>query len=164
MENKKKKVITRIGDVFCIQINDSYKQYFQFIAKDMTQLNSSVIRVFEKKYPIGGNDSIENIVQDKVAFYIHTSLRIGIVEGAWYKIGKSKNIGNPDGVMFRSNIYIGNIPEKSYNWYVWYINAPKIKIGEMNDLYLSVDIGSVYPYKEVIHRIKTGSSMFKHPK
>lgn len=48
MENKKKKVITRIGDVFCIQINDSYKQYFQFIAKDMTQLNSSVIRVFEK--------------------------------------------------------------------------------------------------------------------
>jgi hypothetical protein len=161
---KKKRIVTRIGNVFCIEIENTYKRYFQYIANDMTQLNSSVIRVFKKNYPFDSNPSVEDIVQDEVAFYIHTMLRPGIVEGVWYKVGNCKNIGYPEQVMFRSNSDFGNEPEKSYNWYIWYINSPKVKIGEMTDLYSSVDIGSVYPYKEVLHRIKTGKPLFKVPK
>ena len=36
---------------------------------------------------------IEEIVMDEVEFYAHTVLRAGIVYGAWYKVGNSKEIG-----------------------------------------------------------------------
>ncbi len=32
---KKKRIITRIGDIFCIEIDNEYKCYFQYIAKDV---------------------------------------------------------------------------------------------------------------------------------
>lgn len=46
-----KRIITRIGDVFEVQL-DNCKKYFQYIANDMTQLNSSVIRAFVEEYPL----------------------------------------------------------------------------------------------------------------
>ncbi|RYD87997.1 MAG: hypothetical protein EOP54_27945 [Sphingobacteriales bacterium] len=39
---KMKLVNTKIGDVFCVKIDDSTKKYFQLIAYDLTQLNSDV--------------------------------------------------------------------------------------------------------------------------
>ena len=43
-----KRIITRVGDVFCAEIDGEYKSYFQYIEKDIEQLNSSVIMVFKQ--------------------------------------------------------------------------------------------------------------------
>lgn len=92
IKEKKKRIVTKIGDVFCAEVDGEFKAYFQYVANDLTQLNSSVIRVFKTHYPIDHKPVIEDIVKDEVAFYAHTVLRWGIELNAWYKIGKSTDI------------------------------------------------------------------------
>ena len=43
-----KRIYIKKGDVFCINIDNKEKVFFQFIITDITQLNSCVIRVFKK--------------------------------------------------------------------------------------------------------------------
>ena len=88
-----KRIVTRIGDIFCTEIDGEYKCYFQYIEKDLSQLNSSVIRAFKRRYPIDATPIIEEIVNDDILFYAHTVLRAGIDYNAWYKVGKYKELG-----------------------------------------------------------------------
>ena len=37
------RVVTKIGDVFSVKLDNEVKKYFQLIAFDLTQLNSDVI-------------------------------------------------------------------------------------------------------------------------
>ncbi len=90
---KKKRIVTRIGNVFCAEIDNECKRFFQYVANDLEELNSSVIRVFKTKYPMDYKPNIEEIVKDEVEFYAHTILKFGIVFNAWYKVETSKNIG-----------------------------------------------------------------------
>ena len=46
------RVVTKVGDVFSVKLDNEVKKYFQLIAFDLTQLNSDVIRAFKKVYPI----------------------------------------------------------------------------------------------------------------
>lgn len=87
---KKKRIVTRIGNVFCAEIDNECKRFFQYVANDIECLNSSVIRVFKTKYPMDYKPNIEEIVKDEVEFYAHTILKFGIVFNAWYKVGTSK--------------------------------------------------------------------------
>ena len=75
MKERRKRIVTKIGDVFCAEIDGEFKAYFQYVANDLTQLNSSVIRVFKKRYPMDYVPVIEEIVKDEVLFYAHTVLR-----------------------------------------------------------------------------------------
>ena len=75
---KPKRIVTKIGNVFCVQISPQEKKYFQYIANDMLQLNSSVIRVFERTYPTDQEPKLTDVVQGKVEFYAHTVLSWGI--------------------------------------------------------------------------------------
>ena len=93
---KKKRIVTKIGHVFCIEIDNQYKCYFQYICNDLHQLNSSVIRVFKKRYPMDYVPVIEDIVNDEVSFYAHTVLKFGIADGAWYRVGKSMDFSESD--------------------------------------------------------------------
>jgi hypothetical protein len=43
---------TTIGDVFSVPLGASGKKYFQYVANDLTELNSQVIRAFRKTFPI----------------------------------------------------------------------------------------------------------------
>ena len=79
-----KRIITKIGDIFCVEVDNDYKCYFQYVANDMTVLNSSVIRVFARHYSIDYEPVFEDIVKDEVYFYAHTILRFGILYNAWY--------------------------------------------------------------------------------
>ena len=88
-----KRIVTKIGDVFCVEVDGRYKQFFQYIANDLTCLNSSTIRVFQKEYPMEYKPVVDDIVKDEVMFYAHTVLRFGIQEGVWYKVGKSADLG-----------------------------------------------------------------------
>ena len=47
-----KRIVTKIGDVFCSEIDGQCKRFFQYFAIDSTMLNSSVIRVFKQHYPM----------------------------------------------------------------------------------------------------------------
>lgn len=152
-----KRIITKIGDVFCTMIDNNYKCYFQFIAKDMSLLNSSTIRVFKRHYPIYYETNIDEIIHDDVSFYSHTVLSVGIRLGYWEKVGKHNDIGHPEDVIFRMTDDFGPcIPQKSYRWYVWRINEPYNNIGELTEEYRNAEIGMVFSCKHIVNRIKTG--------
>ena len=154
---KKKRIVTKIGNVFCVEVESQYKMYFQYVANDMTQLNSSVIRVFKTKYAIDAKPDIESIVNDEVWFYAHAILRMGIADDVWYKCGKSKNIGTTENITFRS--YSELFPNKitvSHNWYIWKINQGFIDVGTLPEEYRKYDMGSVYTPYFIYEKIKTG--------
>ncbi len=154
-----KRIITRIGDIFCIEIDNEYKCYFQYIAKDLSQLNSSVIRVFKHHYPMEYEYDEQEVLSDEVNFYAHTILRIGIDNGTWYKVGKSKDVGDTSKIMFRFSSDFGNGPHhiKSYHWYVWKIGEEYVHIGELTEGYKkNTDLGLVIQYCDVFNKIKNG--------
>lgn len=55
------RVITNIADVFCAKINN-YKIYLQYVANDLSQLNSDVVRVFKIKYPIKTTPDLSEVI------------------------------------------------------------------------------------------------------
>ena len=87
------KANTKIGDVFSVKIDDSSKKYFQYIISDLTQLNSDVIRAFKKKYPVGSNQELMEILNDEIEFYAHCVTKHGIKMGYWEKIANVSNVG-----------------------------------------------------------------------
>ena len=136
-----KRIVTRIGDIFCAEIDCEYKCYFQYIEKDLSQLNSSVIRVFKRRYPIEYSPIIEEIVIDDILFYAHTVLRAGIDYNAWYKAGKSKELGLDRlndvlwGIVHIHKLFLkDHLPQIDKakpleNWTIWYTNYKTVDIG-----------------------------------
>ena len=164
-----KRIITRVGDVFCAEIDGEYKSYFQYIEKDIAQLTSSVIRVFKTRYPMDYEPVIEDIVADEILFYAHAVLRVGIEDNVWYKVGKSKNLGLDGlnqvlwGTMSRFTHYYENgfpkIKEVNplENWTIWYVNCDRVNIGRLPEKYYDIiEYGSVSPYSSIIERLKYG--------
>ncbi len=153
-----KRIVTKIGDIFCVKIDDKRKRYFQYIANDIYQLNSSTIRVFKTVYPLEVEPDMEDIVADEVDFYSHTVLKFGIQENAWTQVGKSKNVGSFDSIMFRSATDYSSSCLKSYHWYVWKLGQEDAyHIGELTEEYANItDYGAVYPYNWLVEKIKTG--------
>lgn len=161
-----KRIITKIGNIFCVELDGGAKAYFQYIANDLSYLNSSVIRAFKTHYPLDSNPTMTQIVSDEVAFYAHTVLRAGIQFGVWYKVGKSSEIGETElkKVIFAvaSEYDIYNLEDMSKkdpltNWYIWHINNNLINVGKLPKKYRdSVEPGVVFPYFEIVNRIKYG--------
>lgn len=160
-----KRIVTKIGDIFCVEVDNAYKRYFQYFCNDMSQLNSSVIRVFKKRYPMDSNPKPEAIVSDEVDFYAHTILRAGIETGSWYKTGHLKcdfeeETGKPlfgtcEDIVFDGDEIIDDIPDP--NWYIWKINQKEEKMERLPERYRDVvEQGSVFPYIEILDRIRYG--------
>ena len=164
-----KRIITRIGDVFCAEIDGEYKSYFQYIEKDIEQLNSSVIRVFKTRYPMDYEPVIEDIVADEILFYAHAVLRVGIEDNVWYKVGKSKNLGLeglskilwgtlfPWTEIFENGFMRIKEVDPLENWTIWYVNNECIDVGRLPEKYYDIiEYGSVLPYSSIIERLKYG--------
>ncbi len=162
---KTKRIVTKIGDIFCVELDNNAKGFFQFIAIDSTCMNSSVVRVFMKHYPIDKEVSIEDVVSDKVDFYTHTILRAGIDNNIWYKVGKSQDVGEND----MHKVYFGLAHEFKHenfklipvdpmnNWNIWQINACHIFVGSLPErLYGHVEDGSVMPFHLIKARMISG--------
>ena len=64
------RVVTKVGDVFSVKLDNEVKKYFQLIAFDLTQLNSDVIRAFKKVYPIHATPTLLDIVNDDKFTYV----------------------------------------------------------------------------------------------
>lgn len=155
MEEKKKRVVTRIGDIFCVE-NKEYKAYFQYIAIDFEYLNSSTVRVFKKRYSLDYEFNAEEVVQGEVEFYAHTMLQPGLKGGFWTKVGKSKDIGDIENVLFRTTDWTP-VRMKSYRWYIGGINKKYVFIGELTEEYAAKTYeATLVPPIDIVMRIETG--------
>ena len=127
-----KRIVTKIGDIFCVELGNGYKSYFQYIANDMTQLNSSVIRAFVGRYPMDYKPDMAELVKSDVAFYAHTILKMGFV----------KNID----------------PDENFDGWHW--NESSVFIGKMTAaIAKNAFDGSIVPWFVIIERIKYGYEM-----
>lgn len=165
-----KRIVTKIGYIFCVEIEGQHKRYFQYIANDLSQLNSSVIRVFKRKYPMDYVFNADEVIDDEIDFYAHAILRIGILENTWYKVGKHSNVGSLEHIIFRCSNHFFNpydmSPEnwKVYDWYVWHINEDYIDVGELTeDVKQQTHYGVVFSYLSIYDRLKYGEFKIKMP-
>ena len=157
-----KRIATKIGDIFIVKLENS-QRYFQYVAKDMTMLNSSVIRVFEKQYPLNSSPSLTEVANGKIDFYAHVVLRWGVELGLWEKIGKENVAGKID-VLFRSSLDYGEKLGISERWQVWHINDPNFSfVGKLKGKHRDAEKGEVIAPIDIYNRIKTGKYSYLYP-
>lgn len=138
--------VSRIGNIFCMEIDNEYKCYFQYIANDRTQLNSSVIRVFKKRYSLKDNPSMDEIIKDDVLFYAHTVIKIGYLENTWYKVGTHRDVGNISSICFKDRCFAP--------YYIWNINGPFVRVDAPTEEDKKYGLGSVFPHFCIVNKIK----------
>ncbi|GHT79743.1 hypothetical protein AGMMS50262_23780 [Bacteroidia bacterium] len=159
---------TKIGDVFSVKIDENNKKYFQLIAFDLTQLNSDVIRAFEKKYGMNENPTLAEIIQDDVEFYAHCVTDLGKKLKLWDKVGNIADTGSLNHILFRDTsdygVWISDEPIKiSQNWYVWRIGGNFIDVGKLKGENRKAEIGVIVNPFDIVNRIKTGKYNFFYP-
>lgn len=155
---------TKIGDVFSVKIDNSNRKYFQLVAFDLTQLNSDVIRAFKKVYPINVKPGLSEIVNGEVEFYAHCVTKLGLKMGYWESVGNIGDVGSFENVLFKSSSDDGNPKIKvSQNWWIWKINEEQKKVGKLEGVNRSAEVGSVIPPDSIVHRMQTGKYDFVYP-
>jgi hypothetical protein len=162
-----KRVISKIGDVYCVKINDTQRKYFQYIADDITMLNSRVIRIFKKIYSSEDNPDLNKVVKDEIDFYVHLFINNGVKMNLWEKVGNIKELGGAK-PLFRisgeSGIKSGEkLIEISEKWKVWRINEPMKFVGKLEGENRTADIGDVMPPQVVSEKIWTGKYNMMYP-
>lgn len=147
---------THIGDVFEIPISDSFKRYMQFVVVDSCQLGGWGIRVFKKDYPLDCNPAIDDILNGEIDFFCLTrAIGHGVLDGLWTKVGKSKDLGDLDKMVFRT--YVERVPGiLASHWFVWKANHNLKEYKTLPRRYRKVDYGGVMPPSHVVERIRTG--------
>jgi len=162
------RVITKVGDIFSVTIDEHTKKYFQYVANDLTQLNSDVIRAFKSTYLQMEKPDVSEIVKGEVGFYAHCVIKWGVKMNLWEKVGNYKDIGPMD-VYFRGTSddghKLGEEPIKiSQNWYVWKINDDKFtRVGKLEGKYQKAEIGLVINPAGIVDRMRTGEYHFVYP-
>ena len=162
-----KRIVIKIGNVFCVEIDGRYKCYFQYVCNDLSMLNGSVIRVFKTRYPMDYEPVVKDIVRDEVAFHAHTVLRAGIFHEAWYKVGPSAIIsdahekvlwGITRSTKFSFDDMKTTFVDPMEHWVLWYTNEEPIQDeGELPEIYRDkVEFGAVMPFVDIVNRIQFG--------
>lgn len=156
------RVVTKVGDVFSVPLNKSAKKYFQYIANDLTQLNSDVVRAFKKTYSSDDTPDPHEVVSDEVDFYAHVVTKWGVEMNLWKKVGNVPYGGRVD-VLFRDSKDYGKKVKTSYNWRVWRINEKFQPVGELEGDYQKAEIGIVVAPPDLVNRMRTGEYDFVYP-
>ena len=159
-----KRIVTKIGHIFSAKLSDGTKGHFQYVAIDTTNMSSTVIRVFKKRYALNETPSIDEIVHGEVAFYAHTILRVGIEDGAWEKIGKSEFIDSEhtNDVIFASDLKeflsIRVTPwETPKRWRTWRISQKDKQYDILpEEIVNKIEIGMIFNYKNILDRLERG--------
>ena len=165
--NMAKRLVAKIGDVFCVELGNGTKGYFQYVANDLSDLNSHVICAFKTHYPIETEVKIDNIVNDEIDFYAHTVLHVGFRENKWYKVGNSRYINlekishlifcNADEFDIKSDTFEIVDTNPLSNWFIWRISLEPTSVGKLPKNFVDkVEIGSVFPYSDIIDRMRRG--------
>jgi hypothetical protein len=139
-------------------------KYIQYIASDLTQLNSDVVRAFKREFFFDENPSLPEVVNGEVDFYAHCVTKLGVLQGVWEKVGNIQQVGNVNDILFRSSGDYGNPAIKiSHNWWLWTINNSQVRIGTLEGDNQKAEIGTVVPPKSIIYRMKNGKYPFSYP-
>lgn len=152
----------KIGDIFEVKLENGTKGYLQYIANDITQLNSDVIRVFRTRCSKEYLPNIEEILKDEVDFYSHVvDVKVGEKDGSWTKVGNSEDVGDLKKPLFRDSYDMGVITASSENqvskkWYVWRIGEETKDVRSNSSLIPRADIGIVTWPERVVIRMNTG--------
>lgn len=164
-----KRIVTKIGDVFSVNINESEKKYFQLISFDLMQLNSDVIRVFKKTYENNVELTLQEIINDEAINYAHCSTKHGIKLNLWTKVGNISEVGRLDNIIFRNtNDYghkVGEEPIKiSNNWHIWKINAENFtRVGKLTGENRNSYVGLVFNPFDIIDILKGNDYLINYP-
>ncbi|MFS4474615.1 hypothetical protein [Chryseobacterium sp. T20] len=164
-----KRVKTEIGDIFSVTLDNGNKKYFQYVANDLNQLNSDVIRSFKREYPADEIPVFSELLAGDIDFHAHTMINIGVKQDLFKQGGKSIVYPALKDVLFRdTNDYgkkVGEEPIKvSVNWFVWKINDESFtKVGKLEGENRNAEIGVVIPPFAIVDRIKTGHYNFIYP-
>ena len=152
-----------IGNVFKVELSDGRIRFFQFIGKDVSELNGDVIAIFKRHY-LGEPYEEEVIVRDEVECFMHTSVGAGIKMGLW-RIAFTSSIHIQEKIVFRTSLDIGLYPFKrkvSHRWVVWQMNEERKFVGTLPKEYYNADLGGIYAPIHVISRLETGEAPDKY--
>lgn len=162
------RVITKIGDIFYVMLENGNKVFFQYIANDLTQLNSDVIRVFKKEYLMTEKPDYDEVLSGEIDFHAHTMINIGVKLKLFHQSGKHKVIPDIKNILFRGSrdygVKTGDKPIKiSNNWYTWRINDEKFTdVGKLDGENKNAELGPVIPPYIIVERIQTGKFNFSY--
>jgi hypothetical protein len=153
------RIVTKIGDVFSVSLGDGTKKYIQYIANDLTQLNSDVIRGFRKAFPLDNHPTVGEVISDEVMFYSHTMVSLGVKMGLWEKVGRADEPVDVNSVLFRhTEQYARGINDPiitvSDKWYVWRIGKDFQNIGKLEGKYKNAFPGLVINPNGIIELLK----------
>lgn len=154
---------TKIGDVFAVTLDPNTKKYFQYVANDLTQLNSDVIRAFKKGYQIDDNPELRDVVADDVDFCAHVVIKWGIKKNLWIRVGNVPFTGKLDALFRDTNDYGNKFIKVSNRWYVWRINEEFQDVGRLTEDYQKADIGIVVSPNNIVERMRIGKYTFVYP-
>lgn len=146
------------GNVFKVKLSNGYIRYFQFLGKDVSELNGDVIVIFKKHYT-DEQYNMDEILQDEIEYFMHTSVSFGVKLGLWERVFTSPvSIPEAD-IVFRTSQDIGLHPRQhfvSHRWVVWSMNGDRRYVGTLPKKYYKADLGGVYAPIHVIIRLETG--------
>lgn len=164
-----KRIITKVGDIFSVELGNGNKKYFQYIANDLTQLNSDVIRSYKKEYPKEEQPDYGELFSGEIDFHAHTMINVGVKQNFFIQEGKSIVYPDIKNIVFRGTLDYGQKingePIKiSNNWRIWHINDENFtSIGKLEGENRKAEIGIVIPPFAIVERIKTGKYNFVYP-
>ena len=108
--------------------------------------------------------SIDEIVHGEVAFYAHTILRRGIVDGIWEKIGKSNTIDKEqaDAIFYTNVLDLSCLPPKlqpqddsPIKWRTWQINQEALYYNFLPQEILDrTEIGTIIANSSILDRFE----------
>jgi len=160
-EIKKGKVALKSGDIFQSNLSGEKKGYFQFLYKDDSYLAGHLIRAFsftQKDYK-----TLDEIVNNPIAFYGFTRVFEGLKEGYWIRLGNIPIESTFEPPMFKTTIDTRYYVQKSYNWHIWkgdFANA--IKIGEMTDEYRDLPDSVVVSPESILEWLEAGKQVINY--
>ena len=160
---------TKIGDVFCVEVDESNKKYFQLVAFDLTQLNSDVIRAFKRTYPLNASPDLSEVVSDEIEFYAHCVTKFGLKMKLWETVGNTAEVGDTSQILFRdTNDYGSKVGEEkikvSHNWHVWYINDENFThVGKLEGRNKDSHVGLVINPLGIVELLKGNKYPINYP-
>jgi hypothetical protein len=158
-----KRIRVKIGDVFAADIGEGQRKLFQYVGRELTQLNSDVIRVFETIYSTGETPDLETAVKDQIQFYAHCFINFGVKLGYWERIGNMQEVGDLN-ILFRHSGDHGDKIPISEDWWVWKPNDERMtRVGILKGGNRKAEIGIVFTRGDIVHRMRTGQYPISYP-
>jgi len=161
------RLVKKTGDIFSVAIGAGKQKFFQFIGRDLIQLNSDVIVVFKEVYSMEAAVDLKTVLNGEVDFVAHTMVSAGCKMNLWTKAGNPGSVKQAD-TLFRDSTDYGSRPGEqvdiSEKWFVWKMHDTAFQfVGDLKGAHRDAEIGIVVNPHSIFTRIVTGAYDFRYP-